>query len=108
MGVPPGANWESRSCLSTTLFSHDPLQRFAEVLTPSPESPSRGDQGSIFVTTAVTARGLGYVSRYAPAQFLVGRKEDPLVDAIQRTILFLIADTGAGHRSAANAIKNAI
>ncbi|HYX50079.1 MAG TPA: galactosyldiacylglycerol synthase, partial [Ktedonobacteraceae bacterium] len=26
----------------------------------------------------------------------------------QRTILFLIADTGAGHRSAANAIKNAI
>jgi 1,2-diacylglycerol 3-beta-galactosyltransferase len=31
-----------------------------------------------------------------------------LVDAKQRTILFLIADTGAGHRSAANAIKNAI
>ncbi|TMB81407.1 MAG: galactosyldiacylglycerol synthase, partial [Chloroflexi bacterium] len=26
----------------------------------------------------------------------------------QRTILFLIADTGAGHRSAANAIRNAI
>ncbi len=26
----------------------------------------------------------------------------------QRTILFLIADTGAGHRSAANALKNAI
>ncbi len=26
----------------------------------------------------------------------------------QRTILFLIADTGAGHRSAANAINNAI
>jgi 1,2-diacylglycerol 3-beta-galactosyltransferase len=31
-----------------------------------------------------------------------------LVDAKQRTILFLIADTGAGHRSAANAIRNAI
>jgi len=31
-----------------------------------------------------------------------------LVDATQRTILFLIADTGAGHRSAANAIRNAI
>ena len=31
-----------------------------------------------------------------------------LADAIQRTILFLIADTGAGHRSAANAISNAI
>ncbi|HLH61539.1 MAG TPA: glycosyltransferase [Ktedonobacteraceae bacterium] len=28
--------------------------------------------------------------------------------APQRTILFLIADTGAGHRSAANAIRNAI
>ncbi len=27
---------------------------------------------------------------------------------MQRTILFLIADTGAGHRSAANAIRNAI
>src|SRR5690348_13382875 len=26
----------------------------------------------------------------------------------QRTILFLIADTGAGHRSAANAIRNAV
>ena len=26
----------------------------------------------------------------------------------ERTILFLIADTGAGHRSAANAISNAI
>src|SRR5579864_2591255 len=26
----------------------------------------------------------------------------------QRTILFLIADTGAGHRSAANAIRNAM
>ncbi len=26
----------------------------------------------------------------------------------ERTILFLIADTGAGHRSAANAIRNAI
>src|SRR5215472_16292600 len=26
----------------------------------------------------------------------------------QRTILFLIADTGAGHRSAANAIRNAL
>src|SRR6266516_1134549 len=26
----------------------------------------------------------------------------------QRTVLFLIADTGAGHRSAANAIRNAI
>ncbi len=32
----------------------------------------------------------------------------PLVDATQRTILFLIADTGAGHRSAANAISNAM
>ncbi len=31
-----------------------------------------------------------------------------LVTAPQRTILFLIADTGAGHRSAANAITNAI
>jgi len=30
------------------------------------------------------------------------------VNATQRTILFLIADTGAGHRSAANAINNAI
>lgn len=29
-------------------------------------------------------------------------------DTTQRTILFLIADTGAGHRSAANAISNAI
>ena len=31
-----------------------------------------------------------------------------LVTARQQTILFLIADTGAGHRSAANAISNAI
>jgi 1,2-diacylglycerol 3-beta-galactosyltransferase len=31
-----------------------------------------------------------------------------LSDPTQRTILFLIADTGAGHRSAANAINNAI
>ncbi len=31
-----------------------------------------------------------------------------LVNARQQTILFLIADTGAGHRSAANAISNAI
>jgi 1,2-diacylglycerol 3-beta-galactosyltransferase len=31
-----------------------------------------------------------------------------LVNETQRTILFLIADTGAGHRSAANAINNAI
>jgi 1,2-diacylglycerol 3-beta-galactosyltransferase len=31
-----------------------------------------------------------------------------LSDPTQRTILFLIADTGAGHRSAANAISNAI
>ncbi|GER88646.1 galactosyldiacylglycerol synthase [Dictyobacter vulcani] len=31
-----------------------------------------------------------------------------LSDSTQRTILFLIADTGAGHRSAANAISNAI
>jgi len=31
-----------------------------------------------------------------------------LVNATQRNILFLIADTGAGHRSAANAINNAI
>ena len=30
------------------------------------------------------------------------------VSMSQRTILFLIADTGAGHRSAANAIRNAI
>ncbi len=30
------------------------------------------------------------------------------MNATQRTILFLIADTGAGHRSAANAINNAI
>jgi 1,2-diacylglycerol 3-beta-galactosyltransferase len=31
-----------------------------------------------------------------------------LANANERTILFLIADTGAGHRSAANAIRNAI
>ncbi len=31
-----------------------------------------------------------------------------LLKGSQRTILFLIADTGAGHRSAANAIRNAI
>ena len=31
-----------------------------------------------------------------------------LANASERTILFLIADTGAGHRSAANAIRNAI
>lgn len=31
-----------------------------------------------------------------------------LLNSTQRTILFLIADTGAGHRSAANAISNAI
>src|SRR5579859_929871 len=31
-----------------------------------------------------------------------------LENATQRTILFLIADTGAGHRSAANAISNAM
>ncbi len=31
-----------------------------------------------------------------------------LANTVQRTILFLIADTGAGHRSAANAIRNAI
>jgi 1,2-diacylglycerol 3-beta-galactosyltransferase len=31
-----------------------------------------------------------------------------LSDPTQRTILFLIADTGAGHRSAANAISNAM
>lgn len=31
-----------------------------------------------------------------------------LVQTVQRTILFLIADTGAGHRSAANAISSAI
>ncbi len=31
-----------------------------------------------------------------------------LANASQRTILFLIADTGAGHRSAANAMRNAI
>src|SRR5579863_4295986 len=31
-----------------------------------------------------------------------------LANIVQRTILFLIADTGAGHRSAANAIRNAI
>jgi 1,2-diacylglycerol 3-beta-galactosyltransferase len=31
-----------------------------------------------------------------------------LQNATQRTILFLIADTGAGHRSAANAISNAL
>lgn len=30
------------------------------------------------------------------------------MEVTQRTILFLIADTGAGHRSAANAISNAI
>ncbi|GAC1657388.1 MAG: hypothetical protein NVS4B7_02760 [Ktedonobacteraceae bacterium] len=31
-----------------------------------------------------------------------------LTNVTERTILFLIADTGAGHRSAANAIRNAI
>lgn len=31
-----------------------------------------------------------------------------MANASQRTILFLIADTGAGHRSAANAIRNAL
>ncbi len=31
-----------------------------------------------------------------------------MVQAAQRTLLFLIADTGAGHRSAANAINNAL
>ena len=31
-----------------------------------------------------------------------------MANANDRTILFLIADTGAGHRSAANAIRNAI
>lgn len=31
-----------------------------------------------------------------------------MVQATQRTLLFLIADTGAGHRSAANAINNAL
>nr|HET6901330.1 galactosyldiacylglycerol synthase [Ktedonobacteraceae bacterium] len=31
-----------------------------------------------------------------------------MANANERTILFLIADTGAGHRSAANAIRNAI
>lgn len=31
-----------------------------------------------------------------------------MANTVQRTILFLIADTGAGHRSAANAIRNAI
>ena len=35
-------------------------------------------------------------------------KGNSLVSVTQRTILFLIADTGAGHRSAANAIRNAI
>ncbi len=30
------------------------------------------------------------------------------MNGLQRTILFLIADTGAGHRSAANAIRNAV
>ncbi len=35
-----------------------------------------------------------------------GRNE--LLNTTQRTILFLIADTGAGHRSAANAISNAL
>lgn len=36
------------------------------------------------------------------------REVSRLANASQRTILFLIADTGAGHRSAANAIRNAI
>ena len=31
-----------------------------------------------------------------------------MANATERTLLFLIADTGAGHRSAANAIRNAI
>jgi 1,2-diacylglycerol 3-beta-galactosyltransferase len=39
-----------------------------------------------------------------------GRESSELseTETPQRTILFLIADTGAGHRSAANAIRNAI
>ncbi|HZU69802.1 MAG TPA: glycosyltransferase [Ktedonobacteraceae bacterium] len=35
-------------------------------------------------------------------------EENSSLKAPQRTILFLIADTGAGHRSAANAIRNAM
>ena len=31
-----------------------------------------------------------------------------MANANERTLLFLIADTGAGHRSAANAIRNAL
>src|SRR5579864_6483409 len=38
---------------------------------------------------------------------LINKRNDPLKGQ-ERTILFLIADTGAGHRSAANAIRNAI
>src|SRR5436305_14733979 len=68
-----------------------------------------------------------YIATYTLARNIVGIKEsvcDPLslfftsykntkgvtllVTSAQRTILFLIADTGAGHRSAANAITNAI
>jgi 1,2-diacylglycerol 3-beta-galactosyltransferase len=39
---------------------------------------------------------------------LICREVRDLINTTQRTILFLIADTGAGHRSAANAISNAI
>jgi 1,2-diacylglycerol 3-beta-galactosyltransferase len=39
--------------------------------------------------------------------FYSDKRKNPL-RGLQRTLLFLIADTGAGHRSAANAIRNAI
>src|SRR5450759_1683970 len=40
--------------------------------------------------------------------FSIHYKGNGLLNGPIRTILFLIADTGAGHRSAANAIRNAI
>src|SRR5579885_508133 len=52
----------------------------------------------------------GYTFRGPLSPFLYKKfrkGSDPLKGS-QRTILFLIADTGAGHRSAANALRNAI
>src|SRR4051812_4282208 len=43
-----------------------------------------------------------------PCFFIKSREGGDLLKGSQRTILFLIADTGAGHRSAANALRNAI
>ena len=48
-------------------------------------------------------------SRFVPFLiFSIRYKGNGPLNGQIRTILFLIADTGAGHRSAANAIRNAI